>query len=194
MTITLAAVYVPVAFQGGLTGCSSASSRSPARSPSPGSWPTLSPVMSRYLLHAGGEREAAGIINRGFERIRQTYSRLLEVVLTSKAIVYTAWGVLTLLTVLMFQMAVKELAPNEDQGFLFGIINIPRQLDADQVEVSTKAVHDTVIEVPESKFTFQLTNPGGGFGAWAQALGPAKADDRQGASRDPAADLGHIPG
>ena len=46
-------------------------------------------------------------------------------VLTSKAIVYTAWGVLTLLTVLMFQMAVKELAPNEDQGFLFGMSTPP---------------------------------------------------------------------
>jgi multidrug efflux pump len=174
MTITLAAVYVPIAFQGGLTGSlfrEFALTLAGAVTISGVVALTLSPVMSRYLLHAGGEHEGfAGIINRGFERIRQTYGRLLEVVLGSKAIVYTAWGVLTLLTVLMFNMAVKELAPNEDQGFLFGIINTPANSTLDQVSVSTKAVHDTVIEIPESKFTFQLTNPGGGF--WGVGLKP----------------------
>src|SRR5262249_48641414 len=92
------------------------------------------------------------------------------VVLSSKAIVYTSWVVLTLFTVLMFSFAVKELAPAEDQGFLFGIINTPANSTLDQVMVSTKAVHDTVIEIPEAKFTFQLTNPGSGF--WGVGLKP----------------------
>jgi multidrug efflux pump len=174
MTITLAAVYVPVAFQGGLTGSlfrEFALTLAGAVTISGVVALTLSPMMSRYLLHAGGEQEGfAGIINRTFERIRQTYSRWLEVVLTSKAIVYTSWGVLTLLTFLMFSFAVKELAPAEDQGFLFGIINTPANSTLDQVLVSSKAVHDTVIEVPESKFTFQLTNPGSGF--WGVGLKP----------------------
>ena len=77
---------------------------------------------------------------------------------------------LTVLTVLMFQMAAKELAPAEDQGFLFGIINTPSNSTLDQLLVSTAEVHNTVIEVPESKFTFQLTNPGGGF--WGVGLKP----------------------
>src|SRR5215475_13630273 len=174
MTITLAAVYVPIAFQGGLTGSlfrEFALTLAGAVTISGVVALTLSPMMSRYLLHAGGEHEGfAGIINRGFDRIRQAYSRSLEVVLSSKPIVYTAWGVLTVLTVLMFQMAVKELAPAEDQGFLFGIINTPANSTLDQVLVSTRAVHDTVIEVPESKFTFQLTNPGSGF--WGVGLKP----------------------
>ena len=60
------------------------------------------------------------------------------------------------------------------------------------MEVSTKAVHDTVIEVPESKFTFQLTNPGGGFlGRGLKPWDQRKRTTTQGASRDPAADLGH---
>jgi len=65
---------------------------------------------------------------------------------------------------------VKELAPAEDQGFLFGIINTPSNSTLDQVLVSTAAVHDTVIEIPESRFTFQLTNPGSGF--WGVGLKP----------------------
>jgi multidrug efflux pump len=174
MTITLAAVYVPIAFQGGLTGSlfrEFALTLAGAVTISGIVALTLSPMMSRYLLHAGGEHEGfAGIINRGFDRIRRGYSRSLEVVLSSKAIVYTAWGVLTLLTVLMFNFAVKELAPAEDQGFLFGIINTPANSTLDQVLVSTKAVHDTVIEVPESRFTFQITFPGSGF--WGVGLKP----------------------
>jgi multidrug efflux pump len=174
MTITLAAVYVPIAFQGGLTGSlfrEFALTLAGAVTISGVVALTLSPVMSRYLLHAGGEHEGfAGVINRGFDRIRAAYGRGLEVVLASKPIVYTAWGVLTLLTVGMFQMAVKELAPNEDQGFLFGIVNTPANSTLDQLSVSTAAVHQTVIEVPESKFTFQVTNPGGGF--WGVGLKP----------------------
>ena len=174
MTITLAAVYVPIAFQGGLTGSlfrEFALTLAGAVTISGVVALTLSPMMSRYLLHAGGEHEGfAGIVNRGFDWIRRGYDRLLQVVLSSKAIVYTSWAVLTLLTVLMFNFAVKELAPAEDQGFLFGIINTPANSTLDQVLVSTKAVHDTVIEIPESKFTFQLTNPGSGF--WGVGLKP----------------------
>ena len=174
MTITLAAVYVPIAFQGGLTGSlfrEFALTLAGAVTISGVVALTLSPVMSRYLLHAGGEHEGfAGLINRGFDRIRQAYARGLEVVLGSKAIVYTAWGVLTLLTFGMFSMAVKELAPAEDQGFLFGIVNTPANATLDQLMVSTHAVHDTVIEVPESKFTFQVTTPATGF--WGVGLKP----------------------
>ncbi|MGZ3446410.1 MAG: efflux RND transporter permease subunit, partial [Myxococcaceae bacterium] len=174
MTITLAVVYTPIAFQGGLTGSlfrEFALTLAGAVTISGVVALTLSPMMSRYLLHAGGEHEGfAGVINRGFDRIRRTYGRWLEAALSSRRIVYTAWAVFTLLFVLMFQMAVKELAPAEDQGFLFGIVNTPANSTLDQLAISTAAVHKAVIEVPESKFTFQVTNPGGGF--WGVGLKP----------------------
>ena len=75
MTITLAAVYVPIAFQGGLTGSlfrEFALTLAGAVTISGVVALTLSPMMSRYLLHAGGEHEGfAGLINRGFDRIRR---------------------------------------------------------------------------------------------------------------------------
>ena len=107
MTITLAAVYVPIAFQGGLTGSlfrEFALTLAGAVTISGVVALTLSPMMSRYLLHAGGEHEGfAGVINRGFDRIRQTYGRWLEAALHSRRIVYTSWAVFTVLFVLMFQ-------------------------------------------------------------------------------------------
>src|SRR5499427_2514181 len=124
MTITLATVYVPIAFQGGLTGSlfrEFALTLAGAVTISGVVALTLSPVMSRYLLHAGGEHEGfAGIINRGFERIRRAYSRALDLALHNRPIVYTAWGVFVVLLVLMYSMRTSELAPAEDQGVIFG--------------------------------------------------------------------------
>src|SRR5262249_61666985 len=94
MTIPLAAVYVPIAFQGGLTGSlfrEFALTLAGAVTISGFVALTLSPMMSRYLLHAGGEHEGfAGLINRGFDRIRRGYARGLEVAPSSKALRYTS--------------------------------------------------------------------------------------------------------
>jgi len=174
MTITLATVYVPIAFQGGLTGSlfrEFALTLAGAVTISGVVALTLSPMMSRYLLHAGGEHQGfAGLINRGFDRIRKAYSRALDLALHNRPIVYTAWGVFFVLLVLMFFNKTSELAPAEDQGVIFGIINTPANSTLDQLEISTATVNKDMMAIPEAKFTFQITNPGGGF--WGVGLKP----------------------
>src|ERR671929_129297 len=80
MTITLAAVYAPIAFQGGLTGSlfrEFALTLAGAVTISGIVALTLSPVMSGYLLDAAAEeRGLSGRINRGFDRIKASYGRL----------------------------------------------------------------------------------------------------------------------
>src|SRR5215467_10193878 len=145
MTITLAAVYTPIAFQGGLTGSlfrEFALTLAGAVTISGVVALTLSPMMSRYLLHAGGEHEGfAGLINRGFDRIRKAYGRALDLALHNRPIVYFAWGVFVVLLVLMYSMRTSELAPAEDQGVIFGIINTPANSTLDQLEISTATVN-----------------------------------------------------
>ena len=174
MTITLATVYVPIAFQGGLTGSlfrEFALTLAGAVTISGVVALTLSPMMSRYLLHAGGEHEGfAGLINRGFDRIRNAYGRGLDLALHNRPIVYTAWAVFVLLLIGMYTMRTAELAPAEDQGVIFGIINTPSNSTLDQLEISTATVNKDMMEIPEAKFTFQITNPGGGF--WGVGLKP----------------------
>src|SRR5512142_2498757 len=127
MTITLAAVYAPIAFQGGLTGSlfrEFALTLAGAVTISGIVALTLSPVMSAYLLRPGGEdRGLPGRINRGFDRLRATYARLLDGALAARRPIYVAWGVVSALVLLMFTQAPKELAPTEDQGVIFGIVN-----------------------------------------------------------------------
>src|SRR6202023_3553715 len=82
MTITLAAVYAPIAFQGGLTGSlfrEFALTLAGAVTISGIVALTLSPVMSATLMRGGDEDKGlAGIINRTFERVKNTYGRWLS--------------------------------------------------------------------------------------------------------------------
>src|SRR5207244_13526540 len=81
MTITLAAVYTPVAIQGGLTGTlfrEFAFTLAGAVIVSGIVALTLSPMMGSRLLREGdADRGFAGVINRTFDRFRNFYTRLL---------------------------------------------------------------------------------------------------------------------
>ena len=174
MTITLAAVYTPIAFQGGLTGSlfrEFALTLAGAVTISGVVALTLSPVMSANLLRAGHEEKGLSrIVNRAFERVRATYARHLEVSLGARGAIYVAWVVMSLLALVLYTMSPKELAPTEDQGVIFGIVNTPANSTLDQVMYSTREVNRTVMEIPESQFTFQITFPSGGF--WGVGLKP----------------------
>jgi multidrug efflux pump len=180
MTITLAAVYTPIAFQGGLTGSlfrEFALTLAGAVTISGIVALTLSPVMSAYLLKPGQEdRGLAGRINRGFERIKAIYARHLAAVLEGRRAIYVAWVVVSVLAVLMFTQAPKELAPTEDQGVIFGIVDTPANSTIDQVIPYVREVHESVIGIPESQFTFQITFPNGGF--WGVGLKPWEERER----------------
>jgi multidrug efflux pump len=178
MTITLAAVYTPIAFQGGLTGAlfrEFALTLAGAVTISGVVALTLSPVMSASLLREGQEeRGLAGRINRGFDWLKQTYARTLGTVLENRRAIYVAWAIVSVLALLMFTQSPKELAPTEDQGVIFGIVDTPANSTLDQVMPYTHEVNRTVMQMPEGKFTFQITFPNGGF--WGLALKPW--DDR----------------
>jgi len=180
MTVTLAAVYTPIAFQGGLTGSlfrEFALTLAGAVLLSGVVALTLSPVMSAGLLKAGHEDKGlSGVVNRAFERLKATYARHLAVVLQSRRVVYVAWGVVSLLALLMFSQAPRELAPTEDQGFMFGVVNTPANSTIDQVVPSTREINRRLFTIPETAFTFQVTFPAGGF--WGVGFTPWSERER----------------
>ncbi len=167
MTITLAAVYAPIGLQGGLTGSlfrEFAMTLAGAVVISGIVALTLSPMMSRYLLTPGmGERGLAGKISRDFLRLRALYGRLLDATLDARPAVYTVWVVVSLLTIPMYLMSPRELAPTEDEGVIFGIIDASADATVDQTSRFTAAVNQAYLSVPETEFTFQITRPNSGF-------------------------------
>jgi multidrug efflux pump len=168
MTITLAAVYAPVGIQGGLTGAlfrEFAFTLAGAVIVSGVVALTLSPMMGAKLLRAGDtERGFAGMINRHFEAVRRAYTRVLSGTLQYRPVVLVLWLIVTALMVPFYMFSQRELAPAEDQGVVFGVIQAAPNSTLDQTKLFTQQIHDVYRAFPESDSIFQITSPTGGFG------------------------------
>jgi len=172
-TVVLAAVYTPIGIQGGLTGSlfrEFAFTLTGAVIVSTVVALTLSPMMSSKLLAPGmSERGFAGKISRDFKRFTAFYGRLLNATLNARPAVYTVWILLGLATVPLFVMSPKELAPTEDQGVVFGIVDAAANATLDQTSRNAAAANDVFMSMPETQFTFQVTSPSSGFGGMVVA-------------------------
>jgi len=177
MTITLAAVYAPIGIQGGLTGAlfrEFAFTLAGAVVVSGIVALTLSPMMGSKLLRAGASHKGlAGLINRNFEKVRSLYSRLLAGTLQYRPVVLTVWAIVAVLMIPFYMFSMRELAPAEDQGVVFGVIQAAPNATIDQTDLFTKQVYDVYHSFPENASTFQITQPNGGFGGmvtkpWSQ--------------------------
>jgi multidrug efflux pump len=168
MTITLAAVYAPVGIQGGLTGAlfrEFAFTLAGAVIVSGIVALTLSPMMGAKLLRAGDtERGFSGWVNRRFETVRRMYTHSLTGTLRYRPVVFVLWGIVTALVVPFYMFSQRELAPTEDQGVVFGIIQASANSTIDQTKLFSEQVYEVYRSFPESASIFQITFPSGGFG------------------------------
>src|SRR5205814_7004255 len=146
MTITLAAVYAPVGIQGGLTGAlfrEFAFTLAGAVIISGVVALTLSPMMGSKLLRAGDtERGFAGWVNRRFDSVRSAYTRTLAGTLQYRPVVFTVWVIVALLIVPFYMFSQRELAPAEDQGVVFGVIQASPNSTLDQTKLYTSEIYD----------------------------------------------------
>ncbi len=168
MTVTLAAVYAPIGLQGGLTGSlfrEFAFTLAGSVFISGIVAITLSPMMSSRMLKAGmTERGFAGRVERGFKRLRNAYGRVLDRTLSARPAIYLIWIGVSLLVIPMYTMSAKELAPTEDQGVIFGILDAAANSTLDQTSLYAAAVNEAFQSVPDTEFVFQITMPSSGFG------------------------------
>jgi multidrug efflux pump len=168
MTITLAAVYTPIALQGGLTGAlfrEFALTLAGAVFISGVVALTLSPMMSANLLRAEHvDAGFSGWVNRTFDRFRNWYGEHLDRTLAARPAVYTVWIALSLLGALFWKMSPSELAPKEDQGVIFGIVTAPANATIDDTIRYANAAEKVFLSLPDTRFTFQITLPDSGFG------------------------------
>lgn len=168
MTITLSAVYAPIAFQGGLTGAlfrEFAMTLAGAVAVSGFVALTLSPMMSAYLLKDHDHEEAglSGRINRIFDRLRDRYERIIGASLGWVPVTITGAVLLTLLLVPFFMFAQRELAPKEDQGVVFSILQPSPTSTIDQNVMFAEQVQKMFTSISEYENSFQLTGSTFGF-------------------------------
>lgn len=165
MTVTLVSVYVPVGLQGGLTGTlfrEFAITLAGAVTISAIVAVTLSPMMASRMLKPHTEIKAP--LSKIFDRFAAFYSRKLKSTIEYRAGVYLFWILISLSVVPLYMMSSKELAPTEDQGVIFGIVDAPANATIDHSAFYGKQVNQAFSSVPETDFTFQLTFPNFGFG------------------------------
>lgn len=174
MTVTLVSVYVPIGLQGGLTGTlfrEFAITLAGAVTISAIVAVTLSPMMASRMLTPHSEIKAP--LSKLFDRFAVFYNRKLRQSIENRAGVYLFWGFISLSVPLLFTFSSKELAPLEDQGVIFGIVDAQANATIDQSSFYGKQVNEVFMNVPETDFTFQITFPTGGFGGmvtkpWAE--------------------------
>jgi multidrug efflux pump len=168
MTITLAAVYAPIGIQGGLTGAlfrEFAFTLAGAVIVSGIVALTLSPMMGAKLLRAGAtERGFAGWINRRFDTVRRIYSLWLTATLRYRPVVLVLWVMVAVLMVPFYLFSQRELAPAEDQGVVFSVLQAAGNSTLDQTKLFAAEIADVYRSFPETASIFQITMPSGGFG------------------------------
>ena len=168
MTITLAAVYLPIALQGGLTGAlfrEFALTLAGAVLVSGFVAITLSPMMASKMLNKRVGREGfAKHTHDIFDRIKNRYSKVLYPALKTRWPIYCIWGLITLLCFPMYMLSPKELAPAEDQGIVFGILDGPANATLEQTLHYANRADEIFLETEETDYTFQITFANSGFG------------------------------
>ena len=168
MTITLATVYAPIGFQGGLTGMlfrEFAFTLASAVIISGIVAVTLSPIMSAWMVPAGGkEGWFQRFVNRRFETIRRMYIRALSFVLTLRWAIVIAAVLITAAGIPLYTGSKAELAPNEDEGVIFCYVNSAPDASLDYTLRGFDGVAKAFLSVPEKKFFFQVAfSPSAGF-------------------------------
>jgi multidrug efflux pump len=161
MTITLAAVYAPIGFMGGLTGTlfsEFAFTLAGAVLISGVIALTLSPLMSGKLLNKQAlERPMVVFIDKIFNRLKEKYSNLLDHTITyyRTGIVIGAFIILLAIAA-MFSMTQSELAPVEDQGFILTMGIAPDNANVQYVQTYAEQVEDILSTYPEYDQTFVI--------------------------------------
>ena len=161
MTVVLIAVYVPIGFQGGLTGAlftEFAFTLAGAVAVSGVVALTLSPMMcSRFFKSEQDSGRFALAIDRVFEKVRHGYARLLHSLLNTWPVLIVMGALLSGLLVVMFKMSQSELAPEEDQGIVLSQVVGAPTATADQMQTYADQVFKIAKSTPEYDQMFQIT-------------------------------------
>ncbi|MEP6504283.1 MAG: efflux RND transporter permease subunit, partial [Betaproteobacteria bacterium] len=161
MTVVLIAVYVPIGFQGGLTGAlftEFAFTLAGAVAVSGIVALTLSPMMcAKIFTQEQDNGKFVKAIDRVFDKVRHTYSTWLRNLLGTYAVLITMAVIMIVLLGVMFKMSQSELAPEEDQGIVLSQVVGSPTATSDQMQTYAQQVFDVAHGAPEYKQMFQIT-------------------------------------
>lgn len=167
MTITLAAVYAPIGFLGGITGAlfkEFAFTLACAVIVSGVIALTLSPMMcSKILNHDIGEQKFVRLLDNFFGRLKTKYKKLLTSTLRNRSMV-VVFSVTVLLSLpYLYLNTPEETAPAEDTGFIGIALSSPQSATIDYVEKYTQALYPIFDSMSAKRDYFIFNQTGHSF-------------------------------
>ena len=167
MTVVLVAVYVPIGFQGGLTGSlftEFAFTLAGSVAVSAVVALTLSPMMcSRFFKAEQDAGRFVRFIDGQFEWFHGHYLRLLRSTLETSWVTIVMGLLILVATGFLFATSKSELAPQEDQGFIIASIQGPPNATVQQMQTYGDQVLGIAKAYPEYEQMFQFVNQGSAF-------------------------------
>jgi multidrug efflux pump len=164
MTITLAAVYAPVAFMTGRTGklfVEFALTLAGAVLVSGFVALTLSPMMCSILLkHEEKHGKAYVLVEQFLNWMTQGYRRVLTASLNRRWIVMLAFALVAVSSVFLLKALKSELAPVEDRGVILGVFLGPEGATLDYTDKYAKQLENIYGKTPDvERFFVVAGNP-----------------------------------
>ena len=154
MTLTLVAVYLPIAFTQGLTGIlfrQFALTLAGTVTISGFVALTLSPMMSARLLRPINHNTRYGQwLDQFIEKFMNRYRYLLTQILQRRILVIIALLILAGLGIWLYKKAPTELAPMEDRGSIMGIIQSPTNSSFNYTDRYAKQIEKIYANVPQA--------------------------------------------
>jgi multidrug efflux pump len=189
MTIVLIAVYIPIGFQGGLTGAlftEFAFTLVGAVTVSAVIALTSSPVMCAKFLKPyvkdgqGWDQKLTNTIDRTFEHVHSRYMKLLRGSLNYRPVTYVFAACILLSIPVLVMTSKPELAPPEDQGYIIVLQTPAPNATLTQKLLYEKQVYGIFSQYSEMDSVFQLEAPGNSisgmvFKPWDQRKRMVKA-------------------
>ncbi|HYM72236.1 MAG TPA: MexW/MexI family multidrug efflux RND transporter permease subunit [Stellaceae bacterium] len=158
MTLTLAAVYAPIGFLGGVTGTlfrEFAFTLAGAVIISGIVAVTLSPMMCSLFLKRGvSARGFTGFLDRNFNRLANWYGRRLERSLDYRPVTALFAAAIFIALGFMYLHTKAELAPEEDQGVLFALTKAPQYANLDYLDSYGTELDKALTAFPEADLRF----------------------------------------
>ncbi|HPF74685.1 MAG: efflux RND transporter permease subunit [Lysobacteraceae bacterium] len=179
MTLTLAAVYVPLAFSTGRTGqlfIEFALTLAGAVIVSGFTALTLSPMMcSRLLRHSEKHGRAYELGEKLLNGLQYRYEQLLQWSLRTRVLILGgALAVLAgLIGIFVFHVLPSELAPQEDQGMLIAFGQAPEGATPEYTDSYARQMEAAYPKLPNVDRYFQIV----GFPSTTNTIGFIKLDD-----------------
>ncbi|MBM3361027.1 MAG: hydrophobe/amphiphile efflux-1 family RND transporter, partial [Betaproteobacteria bacterium] len=160
IVLVLCAVFVPVAFMGGIAGelyRQFAVTVAIAVVISGIVALTLTPALCAIILNPNNiHSKFLDHFNKGFNRLTQFYIQIVNGTLHHRLIGGIFFGGIIIVSIFLFEFTPSSFIPSEDQGYVITAVRLPDGATISRTSKTTEAVRSAIAKDPASTFQFAV--------------------------------------